>query len=172
MWSWNWKKGNPETATHRDPSHMQSRNPVTIEDAKRYMLTGAWYSCLLRVSDRAWQIQRQMLTDNHWTENSVPNGRVRESTEVAEGVCNPLGRTTISTKQTTKSSQGLDHQSKSTHEVTHGASHTACWASMWGESLVHLSARCLSIGECQGEKEQGNGWRGEHLHGVRGWEMA
>jgi hypothetical protein len=28
-----------------------------------------------------------------------PNGRVRERTEGAEGVCNPIGKTTISTNQ-------------------------------------------------------------------------
>jgi len=30
----------------------------------------------------------------------VPNGGVRERTEVAEGVCNPIKRTTKSTNQT------------------------------------------------------------------------
>jgi hypothetical protein len=38
-----------------------------------------------------------MLTANHWTEHRDPNGGVRERTEGAEGVCNPIGRTTIST---------------------------------------------------------------------------
>jgi len=41
----------------------------------------------------------KMLVANHWTENRVPNGRFRERAEVAEGVCNPIGRT-ISTNQT------------------------------------------------------------------------
>jgi len=41
-----------------------------------------------------------MLTANHWTENWVPNGGVRERTEGAEGDCNPIGRTTISINQT------------------------------------------------------------------------
>jgi hypothetical protein len=41
-----------------------------------------------------------MLEANQWTEHGVPNGRVRERTEGAEGVCNPIGRTTISTNQT------------------------------------------------------------------------
>jgi hypothetical protein len=41
-----------------------------------------------------------MLAANLWTEDRVPNGGVRESTEGAEGVCNPIGRTTISTNQT------------------------------------------------------------------------
>jgi hypothetical protein len=38
-----------------------------------------------------------MLEANHWTEHRVPNRRVREKTE---GVCNLIGRTTISTNQT------------------------------------------------------------------------
>jgi hypothetical protein len=41
-----------------------------------------------------------MLTANHWTEHRNPNGGVREMTEGVEGVCNPIGRTTISTNQT------------------------------------------------------------------------
>jgi hypothetical protein len=35
-----------------------------------------------------------------WTEHRVSNGVVRERTEGAEGVCNPIGRTTISTNET------------------------------------------------------------------------
>jgi len=40
-----------------------------------------------------------MLTANHWTEPEDPNGGVRERTEGAEGVCNPIGRTIISNNQ-------------------------------------------------------------------------
>jgi hypothetical protein len=40
-----------------------------------------------------------MITANHWTEHMDPNGGVRERTETAEGVCNPIGRTTITTNQ-------------------------------------------------------------------------
>jgi hypothetical protein len=42
-----------------------------------------------------------MLAANHWAEHGVPNGGVRERTEGAEGVCNPIGRTIIPTNQTT-----------------------------------------------------------------------
>jgi hypothetical protein len=35
-----------------------------------------------------------MLTAKHRTEYRDPNGRVRTKTEGAEGVCNPIGRTT------------------------------------------------------------------------------
>jgi hypothetical protein len=37
-----------------------------------------------------------MLTAKHWTELGDPNGEVR--TEGAKGICNPIGRTTISTE--------------------------------------------------------------------------
>jgi hypothetical protein len=38
----------------------------------------------------------QMLIANHWTEHQDPKGGVRERTEGAERVCNPIGGTTIS----------------------------------------------------------------------------
>jgi hypothetical protein len=40
-----------------------------------------------------------MLAANHWSENNVHNGGVRERTGGAEGVCNAIERT-ISTNQT------------------------------------------------------------------------
>jgi hypothetical protein len=40
-----------------------------------------------------------MLSVNHWTEHRVTNGGARERTQGAEGVCNPIGGTTISTNQ-------------------------------------------------------------------------
>jgi hypothetical protein len=36
-----------------------------------------------------------MLSANHWTEHSVPNGEAREKTLGAEGVCSPIGGTII-----------------------------------------------------------------------------
>jgi hypothetical protein len=36
-----------------NPSHIQSPSSDTIADAKKYLLTGACYSCLLRGSPRA-----------------------------------------------------------------------------------------------------------------------
>jgi hypothetical protein len=39
-----------------------------------------------------------------------------------KGVCNPIGRTTISTIEKPQSSQGLNHHPKSTHGRIHGAS--------------------------------------------------
>jgi hypothetical protein len=54
-------------------------------------------SCLYRGPARALQMQRQMQASNHWNEHGIPSGGVRERTEGAEGVCNSIGRTTIST---------------------------------------------------------------------------
>jgi hypothetical protein len=64
-----------------------------------------------------------MLSAKYRTKHGVPNGGVRERTEGAEEVCNPIGKTTISNNQTLQSSQGLNHQPKSTHGGTHGSSH-------------------------------------------------
>jgi len=50
-----------------------------------------------------------MLTANYQTEHEVPNGGVRERTKRAEGVCNFIGRTTISTNQNPQISQRLNH---------------------------------------------------------------
>jgi hypothetical protein len=41
-----------------------------------------------------------MYTANHWTESRDLNEEVRARTVGAEGVCNIIGRTTISTNQT------------------------------------------------------------------------
>jgi hypothetical protein len=38
-----------------------------------------------------------MVLASNWIEHAVPNGVVRERPEEAEGVSNPIGRTTIST---------------------------------------------------------------------------
>jgi hypothetical protein len=51
---------------------------------------------------------------------STDDGGVRERTEEAEGVCNPIERSAIAT--TRPSSQGLNHQQKSTHSTSYGFS--------------------------------------------------
>jgi hypothetical protein len=40
-------------------------------------------------------MQKWMLTAIHWTEHRVPNEGARERTQGAEGVCSPIGGTTI-----------------------------------------------------------------------------
>jgi hypothetical protein len=40
-------------------------------------------------------VQKWMFTVIYWMEHRAPNGGARESTQGAEGVCNPIGGTTI-----------------------------------------------------------------------------
>jgi hypothetical protein len=47
----------------------------------------------------AWQIQKWMLTVSYWMEHRAPNGGARESTQGAEGVCNPILGTKIWSNQ-------------------------------------------------------------------------
>jgi hypothetical protein len=80
-------------------------------------------------------------------------GGVRERTEGAEGVCNPIGRTISSSLSSNL--QGLNHQPKSTHGGTHGSRCICsrgwpCQASMEGEALVPMKAQFPNVGECQG----------------------
>jgi hypothetical protein len=75
-------------------------------------------------------------------------------------VNNPIGRTTIPKNQIPSpppplSSQGLNHQQKSTHGGTHASSHLCsrgwpCQVSMGGEAFDPVKAQCSSVGECQG----------------------
>jgi len=41
----------------------------------------------------------QMLAANQRTEHGESNGGIRGRTEGADGICNPIGRTTLSTNQ-------------------------------------------------------------------------
>ena len=83
------------------------------------------------------------------------NGGATERTEGAEGACSPIGGTTIWANQYPQSSQGLNHQPKSTHGRTHGSTWICsrgwlCWTSKGGEALGPEKAWCPSVGECQG----------------------
>jgi hypothetical protein len=99
VWSWDGRKDYPETALPGDLSHNQPPNPVTTEYARKILLTGPWYSCLLWGYASACQIQKWMFTVIHWMEHRDPNGGTRESTPGAEGVCILIGVTTIRTLQ-------------------------------------------------------------------------
>ena len=90
-----WKlKGHLVTGSPGDPSHIQLTNPDIIVDANKYLLT-AWYSCFLRGSASAWEIQKRMLIAIHWSGHRVPNGGARERSQGAKGVCSPREGTTI-----------------------------------------------------------------------------
>jgi hypothetical protein len=152
VWSWEWRNDHPETARPGDPSHKQPPNPDTIVDANKSLLTGVWYSCHLRGSASAWQIQKWVLAAIHWTEHRVPNEGARENTQGAEGVFSPIGGTTIWTNQYPQTPQGLNHQSKKTYGGTNG-SNCMCsrgWPSqlsMGEEALGPGKALCPSIGD-------------------------
>ena len=82
-----------------NPSHNQPPNPDTIAYASKILLKGLWYSCLIWGYASVWQIQKWMLTIIYWMEHRAPNGEARESTQGAEGVCSPIGGTTLWTNQ-------------------------------------------------------------------------
>jgi len=115
-----------------------------------------------------------MLAANHRAEHENCNGGVKGRTEGAEGVCNPIGRTTISTNQIPQSSQGLNHQLKNTHRGTHGSSCICsrgwhCLASKKGEALGPVNTtRCPSIGTRYDGGARVGMWIEEHPHGGRG----
>jgi hypothetical protein len=152
-----WRNDHPEIAPLGDPSHKQPPNPDTMADANKRLLTGAWYSCLLRGFVGAWQIQKWMLTVIYWMGHRVPNEGARESTQWAEGICSPMGTTLIWTNQNLQSPLGLNHQSKKTHDGTCG---TSCicsrgWSSrpsMGVEALGPVKVLFPSIGESQGQE--------------------
>jgi len=139
------------------PIYIPPPNPDNIAHAKKCMLTGALYCCLLRSSARAWQVQRRMLKDSYWTENGIHTGGVRQWFGGAEGFCQPIRRTT----STIQKSQGVNQHSKCTHGKIHDSScicsrRWPCWALMGGEALGSAKAQWLSIGECQG-RDAGRG---------------
>jgi hypothetical protein len=97
-----------------------------------------------------------------------PSGEVRERIKEAGGVYNPKEKTTISTNQMPQSSQGLNHQPRSTHGSSCICSRGwPCWASMGGEALGPVKAQCPSVGGCQGGEVGVGGWLGEHPHRSR-----
>jgi hypothetical protein len=101
-----------------------------------------------------------MLTGNHLTEHGLSNGGIRQRTKGAERVYNTIGRTTVSSNETT--------QSSSTHGGTHGSIHICtrgwpCQASIGGEVLGPVKVHCPSVGKCQGRKSGVGVWEGEHL---------
>jgi hypothetical protein len=73
-----------------------------------------------------------------------------------------LGGTTIWTIQYPQSFQGRNHQSKSTHDWTHGSSCICSrgWpsrSSMGGEAIGSVKVLCPSVGECQGQEAEVGG---------------
>jgi hypothetical protein len=87
-------------------------------------------------------------------EHKVPNEGARESTKGAEGVCSPIGGTTIGTIQYPQSSQRLNHHPKKTHGGTHGSycirsREWPSWSSVGEEALGPMKVLCPSVEGCQ-----------------------
>jgi hypothetical protein len=87
--------------THPIISH---QTQTLLHYARKILLKGPWYSCLIWGYASAWQIQKWMLTVIYKMEQRAPNGEARESTQGAEGICNPIGGITIWTIQYPQSS--------------------------------------------------------------------
>jgi hypothetical protein len=86
---------------------------------------------------RVLKVKRWMLSVNHFAEHRVPNRGVREGTGGVEEVCNPIGKTTISTNQNPQNSQELSYQHKSTHGYSCICSRECVVMHQWKErSLV------------------------------------
>jgi hypothetical protein len=87
-------------AISRDPSHDQLPNADTIAYTSKILLKRPWYSCLLW--DYACRGLANTEVDAHSQLLNGPQGpqwRNRESTQGTKGNCNPIGGTTIWTKQ-------------------------------------------------------------------------
>ena len=69
-----WAKVTETMDLESDPSF------INLGQSNKSLLTGVWYSSLLRGSANASQIQRWMLIAIHWTEHRVPNEGARERT--------------------------------------------------------------------------------------------
>jgi hypothetical protein len=76
---------NTKTTPPRDPSHNQPPNPDTIAYARKILLKGPCYSCLVWGYASAWQIQKWMLTVIYKMEHRDPNVGDRESTQELKG---------------------------------------------------------------------------------------
>jgi len=151
------------------PVYIQPPKLDKIDEDKKCMLTGTGYRCFLRDIARACQIQRQMLSANHWTENRTPVGGIGERIERAEGACN-LIRTTMPTNQR---SQGLNHYLKTTHGLTQGSNCICsrgwpCWGTSGRRSPLVLPRLECPPSQCRGMSGDGawreGRWGGEHFY--------
>ena len=82
----------PETTPPRDPSHNQPPNPDTIAYASKILLRDPGKA----VSYEAMPVPgkyRSRWSVIYKMEHRAPNGRARESTQGAKGICNPIGGT-------------------------------------------------------------------------------
>jgi hypothetical protein len=123
-------------------------------DANKCLLTGAWYSCLLRSSAIAWQIQRWMLKPTIGLGTGSLMEELEKGTNELKELTAPQDEQQYEPTSTPQNGQGLNHQQNSTHGGTHDSSCTCSrgwpfqtW--MGGEALGPVKAWCPSVGECQ-----------------------
>ena len=79
----------PETVLPGDSSHIQLPNPDIIVDAKKYILKGTWYGCLLRGPARALQTQRRMLAANIGLSMGSPMEELEKGLNELKGFATP-----------------------------------------------------------------------------------
>ena len=115
-------KGHSETTPPRDTTHTQTSNQTLLLMPRSVCWQEPGIAVPWKALPEPDQYRCRCLQSNIGLSQGTPNGGVRGRTEGAEGACNPIRRTTISTNQTTHISQGLNHQSKSIHGGTHGSS--------------------------------------------------
>jgi hypothetical protein len=83
--------------------------------------------------------QRQMVSENHWTEIGVPNGGVGKGTEGVEGFCRPMEEAKVSTRQIPPELLGTGPPTK---EYTWRDS--SLWPHMWQRmALLDISGRSI-----------------------------
>jgi hypothetical protein len=98
-----------------------------------------------------------------------PMEELKGRTERTEGICNPIGRTTMSIKQI---SQGLNHKPRSVHGETYGSSHICnrgwpLWVSVEEEAIRTVKAQWPSVGELEAGEAGAVRWVGAHTHRSR-----
>ena len=140
--------------------------PDTIVEAKKCLLTGAWYSCLLRDSARGSKPTTGLSTDWKSWRGLQPHKKNNKSTNQTP-------------RPTPPKFPGTNHQPKSTHGATHGSSRICskgwpCQASLGEEALGPVKAWCPSVGDRTAKQEwldlwarRGGrgGWRGNQERG-------
>jgi len=102
----------------------------------------------------------------------TPKEKLGQGLKELKGFATPWEEQQFQPIRPHQSSQGLNHQPKSTHGRTHGSSCICSrgWpylASVGGEALVLVKAQCPSVEEFQGGEVGMGGWVGEHPHRSR-----
>ena len=160
IWNWNRTLGSPMppdslfiTFEWQRTNPSENRFPVSVQRGKISWIRLSCSQPTIGLSEGV-----------HWELIGFPVKELEKGLKDYEEVCNPIGRTTIWTNQTPKSSQNLPPTKERTYGATHGFSWICsrgwcCLASVKGEVLGPVKAWCYSVEECQGkEVGVGEGW--------------